>query len=124
MHISRTINAPAHVLWDLLTDTHAWPVWGPTVKGATSESRHIHAGSQGEVQTSLGITLPFEVTVFEPERRWDWRVGGVRATGHRVVRLSPTQARVIIEIPSLAAPYAVVCHVALKRLERMALERG
>lgn len=120
MNSARTINAPAHVLWDLLTDTYAWPFWGPTLEAVTCDTRRIQAGSEGEVKTIFGLTLPFQVTVFEPLHQWDWRVGGVRATGHRLVHLSPTQTRVIIDIPSIAAPYAVICHMALKRLERMA----
>ena len=124
MNIARTIDAPAHILWDLLTDTQAWPVWGPTVAGAQCATRHIESGSQGTVKTAVGLSLPFEVTTFEPLYRWNWRVAGVHATGHRLVHLSEHQTRVIIEIPWIAAPYALVCKVALERLERMALERS
>jgi hypothetical protein len=62
--------------------------------------------------------LPFAISTFEPGARWSWRVAGVPATGHRV---EPTSdgCRIVFEVPIVAAPYAAVCRVALRRLARL-----
>lgn len=63
--------------------------------------------------------MPFEITVFEPGRRWDWTVAGVPATGHRV-RATSGGCRVLFDVPWWAAPYLTVCAVALDRIDRLA----
>ena len=79
-------------------------------------------GARGRVRTPVGGWLPFEVTAVEPGHRWSWRVGGVPATGHRVDPLGATRSRLVIEVPWWAAPYVVVCRVALRRLAVVAEE--
>jgi hypothetical protein len=56
---------------------------------------------------------------FEPVRYWDWRVGGITATGHRVDPLGPHHCRLAFTMPRWAAPYRVICRAALKRIERL-----
>ena len=58
-------NTPAAVAWALLTDTHAWPQWGPSVRTVEAPTRFITAGMRGRVQTTLGPWLPFEITDWE-----------------------------------------------------------
>ena len=76
------IPAPAAVAWRLLTDTEAWPRWGPSVLAVEAPARFIGPGTRGQVQTALGLWLPFEITDWQPDCRWGWRVAGLPATGH------------------------------------------
>ncbi|WP_049900393.1 SRPBCC family protein [Halococcus agarilyticus] len=116
--VSREIGAAPAVAWRLLTDTHRWPVWGPSVVGVACEGRFVQAGTCGHVRTVGGLELPFRVTECA-DRRWTWRVAGVPATGHRVEPLE-SGCRVAFEIPPLAAPYALVCRRGLATIERLA----
>jgi uncharacterized protein YndB with AHSA1/START domain len=63
-HISvgKAYTSSPHILWELITDTAQWPRWGPTVKAVRTSERYISKGSEGQVQTALGIWLPFVVT--------------------------------------------------------------
>lgn len=123
LEVKRDIDAPADVVWELFTDTAAWPLWGPTVRAVRAPARHIAAGMRGRVITPLGVALPFEITAFSEGRSWRWRVAGVFATGHRVVPLSADRCRAVFEVPSYAAPYALVCRRALRRIARLAAMR-
>ena len=119
LHFSQIIDAPTAVVWRLITDTHAWPRCGPTVRAVDCAERNIRAGSTGRVQTPFGIWLPFAIERFEPERYWDWRVGGVAATGHWVKPRGPEQCELAFTVPSWGAGYGIVCRAALKRIERL-----
>lgn len=79
----------------------------------------VRAGTRGRVRSALGVWLPFEVTHYEEGRAWAWRVCGVHATGHRVEELAPNRCRVVFELPWLAAPYALICRWALRRIARI-----
>jgi len=116
----RLIAAPPSAVWDVLVDLDAWPKWGPTVRGARLDEPHSELGlhATGTVQTSLGVSLPFEVTEFEPGRHWAWRVAGVPATRHGVEAMGD-DARVSISVPWWAAPYLTVCSVAVRRIDAM-----
>ena len=116
--VAREIAAAPDVAWCVLTDTHRWPEWGPSVVGVASEDQFVRRGTRGHVRTVGGLELPFRVTECT-DRRWTWRVAGVPATGHRVEPLE-TGCRVVFEIPPLAAPYALVCRRALGTIERLA----
>lgn len=111
--------APAAV-WELLVDLDAWPKWGPTIRRARLDAPHTELGlhATGTVQTSLLVAVPFEVTEFEPGRRWAWKVGGVPATRHRVDPVG-SGARVSISVPWWSAPYLTVCSVAVRRIDAM-----
>lgn len=120
--VSQLLNAPPAEVWHLLIDTHAWPLWGPTVSAVDSPQRCIAAGLRGRVRTAVGLWLPFQIVTFEPERYWDWRVGGVKATGHRVEPAGPAQCRLTFTVPVWAAPYRRVCRAALGRIEHLLAE--
>jgi hypothetical protein len=120
--VSRAIDAPADVVWTLLTDTRWWPVWGPSV-GAVEvdgDDRTIREGTTGRVRVA-GTLVPFRIDRCR-DRRWTWRVADVPATGHRVEAVDG-RSRAAFEVPLLAAPYAVVCARALRTIARLA-ERG
>jgi hypothetical protein len=114
------IAAPAPLVWRWIADTRFWPRWGPSVRGVVGRGRRLHEGYTGRVETVLGLGLPFRVTGFEEGRYWGWTVGGVSATGHRVTPLSGGRCRLAFTLPVWAAPYGVVCLLALRNLRRIA----
>lgn len=122
--VSREIDAPAHVVWDLLTDTDRWPAWGPSVRSASIDDGAFQRGATGAVTTAIGMTLPFEITAFDAGVCWSWRVRGVPATDHRVEPLGPRRCRVRFTVPWPAAPYLAVCRIGLGRLGRLAAGSG
>ena len=123
--VSGRIAAPAPVAWDLLTHVAVWPVWGPSLLGAELDdgAERVSAGATGRVRVPPGVWLPFEITDYDEGRSWAWSVAGVPATGHRV---EPTAkgCRVTFTMPWWAPAYAVVCALALRRIERLAAERS
>ena len=114
------IEAPASILWALLTDVERWPEWGPTVIGAELDGDRFGLGATGTVTTPVRLRLPFEVTEYEEASRWSWSVAGMQATDHEVVATGPTSCRVGFGVPRLARPYLAVCRMALKRLDAIA----
>jgi hypothetical protein len=120
LEVTGPINAPATVGWRLLTDTHAWPDWGPSVRAVDAPYRYINAGMRGRVQTTPGLWLPFAITSWEEGRAWAWRVGGVPATGHIVSPTGPDTCRITFTIPAWAPFYVPVCRMALTKLAALA----
>lgn len=117
--VSRTVDAPAETVWEILIDTELWPEWGLSVDAVESPSRHIESGTTGRIRTPIGLTLPFEITTFE-QYRWEWEVARVPATGHRVEPLGEDRCRVSFELSPLAAGYVPVCKRALDRIAELA----
>jgi hypothetical protein len=120
LNVAATLEVPVAVAWRLLTDTHAWPQWGPSVRAVDASARFITAGMTGRVQTTPGLWLPFEITDWEEGRAWSWRVGGIPATGHHVTPVTATSCRVTFTIPRWAPLYIPVCRLALRRLDTLA----
>lgn len=120
--VGRRLQAPADRVWDLLTDTRTWPAWGPSVRRVHCPERFIRAGSTGRVQTVVGVWLPFVIQRFEDGCFWDWRVGGVPATGHRVVAEGLYACRLTFTVPFWALGYLPVCRQALQRIQRLLAE--
>jgi hypothetical protein len=120
LKVTATIDAPAAVAWALLTDTHAWPHWGPSVRKVDAPARFIAAGTRGRVQTTPGPRLPFEITEWQEGTYWRWRVAGVAATGHRVTPTGPQRCDLTFTVPSWAPFYVPVCRLALRRLAALA----
>lgn len=117
--IGKVLDAPAATVWRLITDTHAWPRWGPSVRGVECRERFIRAGSRGRIRTPFGIWLPFAVEGFEPECYWDWRVVGIAATGHKVEPRGARRCELSFSVPWWAAGYGLVCRLALARIESL-----
>lgn len=115
---SRTLPAPDFEAWRLLTDVRLWPLWGPSVREARIEGGGylLEPSCRGTVLTAVGVRLPFEVTEFEPGRHWAWSVAGVPATAHSVDRLSDEACEVAFGVPWAAAPYLLICRMALSHL--------
>ena len=76
----------------------------------------LHA--TGTVHTSVGFSVPFVVTEFEPGRHWAWQVAGIPATHHRVEPVGDS-SRVSMAVPSWAGAYLAVCSIALRRIDAM-----
>lgn len=119
LSVSRILNAPVDRIWHLIIDTQTWTRWGPSVRNVQCRDRFIRQGSIGRIQTPLRIWVPFAVDRFEPFSYWDWRVGGIPATGHRVEPEGYHRCRLSFTFPKWAAPYALVCQLAMKRIERL-----
>ncbi len=116
LEVASTLDVPAAAAWRLLTDTHAWPQWGPSVRAVDAPQRIISAGTRGRAQTTPSVWLPFEITDWEEGRAWAWHVGGIPATGHRVTTVTESSCRVAFTIPRLAPFYVPVCRIALRRI--------
>lgn len=123
LEVAKEIRAAPAEAWALLADTSEWPAWGPSITEVESDDRVVRRGTRGRVRTRLGLWLPFEITRVAEGRSWSWRVFGVRATGHRVEALGADRCRVVFEVPWLAAPYALVCRRALRRIAGLLEER-
>lgn len=123
IEINRQVDAPAWIVWDILTDTFIWPYWGPSVTGVDHCGRHIGAGSKGRVKTIFGKWAPFEIIEFENGRYWSWKVFGIQATGHRIEDLGDDRCNLVFEIPLLSGPYTVVCSIAANRIATIAEKR-
>jgi uncharacterized protein YndB with AHSA1/START domain len=118
--VERVIDAPAARVWEVLTRLAYWPEWGPSVREVRCDEEAVREGLVGRLRTPLGVWVPFEVTEVEPGRRWRWRVWGREATGHEVEPLGPTRCLLRFTMPAWALPYALVCEVALRRIEAIA----
>lgn len=119
MDVAIEIAAPPEKVWDLLVDTKCWAQWGPSITEVECQERYIRLGSRGWVRIPLGVWIPFEITDFDPERRWGWRVLGMPATGHRLEPIDARRTKLIFELPPLAFPYALVCRLAGKRISTL-----
>ena len=119
--VDRFIAAPVATVWRVLTDLEAWPLWGPSVRRAalSGGATELRLGVRGTVWTAVGVPLPFTITEFEPENRWDWAVAGLPATGHALTA-APGGCRARFEVPWWATAYLPVCAVALRRIEGLA----
>ncbi len=121
LEVHRVIEAPAGVVWDLLTDTSRWAEWGPSIRAVDCPDRFIRKGTRGRVETLPGAWVPFVITEFRPGYFWSWKVFGLSATGHRVDPLPPGRCSLVFAVPPVAAPYLTVCRIAMVRIERLAL---
>jgi hypothetical protein len=120
--IGRRYKTSPEVLWNVITDTDQWPLWGPTVKSVELAERFIRQGSEGRVLTVTGIWLPFVIVEYEHARFWSWKVASVKATGHRIMPAGNEGYSLWFEIPIMAAPYGLVCRMALDRIENLLSE--
>nr|WP_239638724.1 MULTISPECIES: SRPBCC family protein [Halorubrum] len=113
--VGRDVAAPPASTAKTLRDTRRWPEWSPSVDAVESADRFVETGTTGRVRVA-GVWTPFRVTA-ATRLRWDWRVAGVPATGHRVDRYPgrSDRCRAVVEVPLVAAAYVPVCRRALDR---------
>jgi hypothetical protein len=117
----RTIAAPASVVWRLLVDPALWSSWGPSIRRVSVDADRLAPGVTGTVDTVAHVSLPFEITEFVDGVRWGWTVAGIEATDHTVDPLGDDRCRVSFGVPWIVAPYLAVCHLALARIEALAV---
>lgn len=120
--IGRHIDASPSEVWDVFIDTERWPAWGPSITAVETEQRQIESGTTGRVWTVAGIRLPFTIISVD-DHRWTWRIGPIRATGHRV-EAEGEGCRAFFEVPLWAVPYIPVCALALARIDRIVAQRS
>lgn len=118
--VSRYVASEPRTVWDLLVDTSRWAEWGPSVTAVDPPHARIDANTEGRVRSPLGFWIPFTVTEVDEGRTWSWKVAGIPATSHSV-RQAPGGCTVSFGVPLPAAPYALICRRALRRIERLAL---
>ncbi|WP_144798895.1 hypothetical protein [Halorubrum depositum] len=113
--VGRDVAVAPSIAAEALRDTRAWPDWGPAIDAVESDDRYVTRGTTGRVLVG-GAWLPFRVTACNG-RRWEWRVAGIPATGHRVDSYAgeSDRSRVVVEVPIVAAWYVPVCRRALDR---------
>lgn len=114
--IGSIINVPAKDVWDFITDTTRWPEWGLSVTAVDCNDRYIKKGSRGKVKLPFGIWVPFLITDYEDKMYWSWSVWGIHATGHRTLPIDERRCSLIFEVPAIAAPYLLICWIAIKRI--------
>ena len=119
--VGKFYHASPLVVWNLITDTAKWPLWGPTVKGVQLPERFIRNGSKGRVLTVFSIWVPFVIVKFEDGCFWSWKVASISATGHRI-QPADGGCNLWFDIPIIAAPYFIVCQVALNRIQNLLSE--
>ncbi len=121
--ICREIAARPETIWMVLTDTHLWPLWGPSLLRVDGQDRYIRPGSRGRVQTLFYLWLPFTISKFRDQEYWSWRIGPFRATGHKLVRTGDTSSMLCFDMPWWAVAYVPVCWLALIRIEKLASQQ-
>ena len=124
MAFSKIVDVPSTLVWETMIDTHVWNLWGPSIIAVDSPERLIKLGATGRIRTIFGVWLPFRITSFKPKKYWEWQVGGMSATGHRIEPLAPERCRLSFTVPVWAAPYGIVCHIALNRIDRLLVSRS
>jgi len=117
--VGKCFRASPHIVWDLVTDTAKWSQWGPSIKAVRCSERLIRKGSAGQVLTAVGLWLPFVVSEYDHLRYWRWKVAAINATGHRVHVTETGECRLWFDVPVVAAPYLLVCRIALQRIARL-----
>ena len=120
-HISveRKFKASPKRVWDLITDTTKWRLWGPTVRMLTSSDRYIRKGTWGKVFTPIGLNVPFLITEYEYRYYWAWEVAGIRATGHQLIPTHHEFLHSRLRVAPFWMPYVIVCRAALKRMSNL-----
>lgn len=118
--VCRDIAATPEVVWDILTDTQLWPVWGPSLLDVDCDDRYITTGSSGRVKTLFSFWLPFTITIFRRMDYWTWNIGFVEATGHKLIRKSDTSCTLCFDMAWWAAVYIPICWLALRKIDKIA----
>ena len=117
--IGYTLNVPAEDVWDFITDTTRWPKWGPSVIAVDCNDRYIKKGARGRVRIPLGLWVPFVITDYKDKTYWSWKIWGIRATGHRTEPIDERRCTLIFDVPALAAPYLIICWIAIRRIQNL-----
>ena len=117
--ICKQIDASPAVVWDVLTDTRLWPTWGPSILAVECSDRFIGRSSRGRIKTLLLFWLPFSIIEFRPMDYWNWRVGPLTATGHKLNQAGDNSCNLCFEMSRWAVFYLPVCWLALLNINKI-----
>lgn len=119
--ICRKITVAPEIVWDILTDTLLWSSWGPSLVDVQCRDRYIRLGSKGRVKTLFSFWLPFVIIEFRQMDFWNWRVGALEATGHKIIHDTDNSCTLCFDMPWWAVFYLPVCWLALNRIDTLAM---
>lgn len=119
-------TAPLQV-WAVWTDVAAWPRWNPGVRSVTllDGARVAGPGVRARVRQPQLPAAVYEVTVWEPPRRWVWvaRSPGIVSTAsHEVRDLGDGRCRVTGSVVH-AGPLAPLVALVTGGLARQYVDR-
>lgn len=117
--ICKTIDRPAEMVWDIITDTRYWPTWGPSIVDVNCIDRRIKQGSKGSVKTALMVWLPFTITTFIDLKSWSWRIGPFNATGHTISSSDDCSCTLCFDMGWWAFAYVPICWIALRKIDKL-----
>ncbi len=120
--VCKEIEGSAEAVWDIITDTHLWTTWGPSLVDVDCPDRHIEYGSMGRVKT-LFFWLPFRIITFRELDFWNWRIGPIEATGHTLIQTGKNSCRLCFDMPWWAAPYILICWRALSNIAKIVIQK-
>ena len=72
----RTVQAPAALVHDLLTDIAAWRSWSPHVASVEPDRGHVRAGQDLRVRPWFGPTTRMHVETVTPGAGMTWSTPG------------------------------------------------
>jgi uncharacterized membrane protein len=82
------VDAPAEVVWDVLTHVVLWPEWTESVTSVDIlEGGDLHEGSKAKLKQPGFPLMTWKVTELEPLKRFTWesRKGGVTTVADHVM---------------------------------------
>lgn len=122
--VRRRVEAPADVVWEVLTDTERWPDWGPPVTDVDYPDGEIVPDTTGDVEALGVLDVPFRIEDVDDEV-WTWTAWGRTppADGHRVEPIGDDACRVTLELPLWAPWYVPLCVVALRNVAGLVEDR-
>jgi len=102
--LRRTLDVPVPVgeAWTRLSRVEAWPSWARHIRSARLEpAGALGPGSRGVFLLKPGIPTRFEMTDWDPPRRWKWRGEFLWLTvgyDHRFEPLPGDGTRIVLEV--------------------------
>jgi hypothetical protein len=122
--VCKVLSASPETVWDIITDTRLWPVWGPSLLNVDCNDRYIQLGSEGRVKTLFFCWLPFTVTKFSHMQFWAWNIGPVKATGHTLTQKSGMSCELCFDMAWWAVIYIPVCWLALVKIDNIITKKS
>jgi hypothetical protein len=117
-------TVPVEQVWHRYTRPALWSEWAPQISRVDIDAAVIEPGARGTVRGPLLTFAPFRIrSVDHTAHRWSWWVGiGLFGVGmDHGVDETATGSRAWVRIHAhryLAAPYAPLARLALRRLVR------
>jgi uncharacterized membrane protein len=117
--ISITINAPPHIVWNILRDVESWPKWTPTMSSvAFASQKGFEIGAPVLIQQP-GLPLStWTITAHNDGHSFTWRTTspGVTVDAHHVVLDQAGTTIVEFSITMFGPLAAIVWAVSRKKI--------